>query len=243
MPRSAKKKAPQPEYRGIPTREGRIIMRVFAGCFAVPGAGALISAILGIPVPGERIAVSIFGILFLLVGLFLMAPACPGIVNRLLKIDSPALQKVFISLPRAVIALIFFIMGAYPILCAVNIIPTDSSFWGAPRWVGATAGVLFLLPGLYLTLEPIKRKSGPRLTRFMEGVFPLLIITCFALIASGIALDPGDLQSGSGVSFGPFSYFESGGNGIIGRIVISCVAVFLDLATLVGWWKFIRNDW
>lgn len=168
-----------------------------------------------------------------------MAPACPGIINFIWGIDSPLLRKLLPLAPGLAVAGIFLAVGLYPIFRATNIIPTPDSFWTAPRWVGATAGALFLLVGIFLLTRSMKMR--PWMTNLVNDLFPLLIVTCFALIAGGLAMNPETTRTATGFIFGPFAYAESDHGGLFGQVLITAIAIFLIVITMVGWGVFLMR--
>jgi Na+/alanine symporter len=67
------------------------------------------------------------------------------------------------------------------------------------------------------------------------------MFTCFALIAGGLAMNPETTRTATGFSFGPFAYAESDHGGLFGQILITAIAIFLIVTTVVGWGVFLRR--
>lgn len=230
------------QFRGAPTRVGRVILAVFGAPFVAGGMLLLGMAALGHGVAGERLAMAMGGAVFAAAGCFIWAPAFPGVVNRILSSDIRVVRWLGPALPRIAMGGLVVTMGLVPMLAAVGVIPTDDASWHAPRWVGAVAGGLFVVAGLYILTQGAVERLQPGPKRWVQGLFPLVIISGFAVIASWVAFGPGERQfEGSagnwlvGVSWG--------GGDLAGRIAFGAGAVFLVVVALIGWWRYLAGRW
>ena len=230
-------------YYGAPTRIGRIMMAAFGAPFILSEGFLLGSAIFGDDEGGEKLVMVISALVFTIVGLFLWAPAFPGVVNRILESDNRFLKAVRPHAGTWSAGAIVVGMGVIPVLAAVGVVPTDDASWNAPRWVGGVAGGLFVVAGLYLLTKPAVDRLDPWLKKQITGLFPLLIVTGMAVISSWIAFGPGDRQFEGGVSNGFLQYSWGNANELLGRIAFGAGAIFLIVITAIGWWKYLRGRW
>ena len=105
--------------------------------------------------------------------------------------------------PRAAVALgfLFIAMGVFLVLFSVGLVPGAEASLEAPRWVGACAGLMFVLcGGAMIVGYAVAGGVGPdgdlpagtprwvRLTQYLLG---LGIISSLAAIATWIAFGPG----------------------------------------------------
>lgn len=230
-------------FQGIPTRAGRVMMRVFGACCVIPGLATMGIAFLGLSEAEDRLPLALFGLSFLLVGLYLLAPAFPGLVNRVLRSENRLVKWLAPAMPAMTLGTLVITMSLFPTLAALNIIPSDDSSWHAPRWIGLLIGGLFTCFGLHVFCQPFKTILGVDARRFLTGLLPLLLVTVFAIISSWIAFGPGERGFGVGVGNGAVSYYGGGLGEWLGRGFFGLSAMFLVVITLVGWWRFLRNDW
>lgn len=229
-------------YRGAPTRIGRIMMAAFGAPFVVGAVGMLATTFFGDAPFRENLPYLLGSIVFASAGLMLWAPAFPGVVNRVLNSDLRLVKAVRPYAPQLAMGGLVIVMGLVPVLTAVGVIPTDDSFWEAPRWVGGIAGGLFVAAGLYIAVLPSIDRLGPRLRKQLMGLFPLVIVTGMAAISSWIAFGPGERAFQSGMA-NSIVGFTSGGGEIVGRAAFGIGALFLIVIAAVGWWKYLRGDW
>jgi len=122
---------------------------------------------------------------------------------------------------------IFVLVGAFIMGIGGGIVPVDPSSVHAPGWVVVLCGAVFALAG-------VATWAGRFGDEWSEG-FALLIVGCFALIASWVAFGPGERQFTGGVSVGP-----AGGGGPVGdrsgRIAfgVGAVSLWAFTALLIG---------
>ena len=235
--------ATRPEFRGVPTRTGRAIMALFGGLFLLPGLISLAVALLGESDAADRVGQCVGGGVFTLVGAYLCAPAFPGVVNRLLGSRIPGLSRCVSWLGAAAPGLLVLIMGLWPILCATGVVPMGDRLGDTPRWVGALAGLPFAAVGLYMLFGARLARRKTKLAKYLIGLLPLLIFSSFAAISSWIAFGPGERGFAEGGSGGLATIWFGSGEEILGRIAFGLGAVFLVLATAVGWWRYLRGNW
>jgi hypothetical protein len=230
------------EFRGAPTRIGRIILAAFGAPFVLTAAALLGAAIFGGDEPGEKFAMVMAATVFAGCGLFLWAPAFPGVVNRILRSENRLLKAIRPHAPPLAVGGMIILMGMVPVLAAVGVIPTDDSFWQAPRWVGGLAGGLFVVAGVFLLTRPAVENLPPPVRKQVEGLFPLLIVTIMAAISGWVAFGPGERHFESSATNGLLG-FAWGGHEILGRLVFGVGAVFLIVITAIGWWKYLTGRW
>ena len=231
-----------PRFQGAPTRTGRVILAVFGAPFMLAAAWLFGQVVLGDEAAGGKVAMVIGGVVFVGAGCFLWAPAFPGIVNRVLMSDSRIVRALRPGFPALAIGGLITAMGLVPVLAAVGIIPTDDSLWQAPRWVGAVAGGLFVVAGLFVSTQRVVARLEPRLQKQVQGLFPLVIFSGFAVIATWVAFGPGERQFSGSVGNSLMS-MSGGGGELAGRIAFGAGAIFLIVASVIGWWKYLTGRW
>lgn len=222
---------------------GRVIMAGLGTPFVVAAVLVLASAVLGDGGFGERLPMVIGGIVFGGAGLFLWAPAFPAAVNRILESENRVVKAVRTHLPPLAMGGMILLMGLLPVLAAFGVIPTDDASWSAPRWIGAVAGGLFVVAGLFVLTKPTVDRLEPRLQKWILGLFPLLIVTGMAVIAAWIGFAPGPRVFEGGAVNGILGISWSSGSGFLGRAAFGASAVFLIVITVIGWWKYLRGRW
>lgn len=137
--------------------------------------------------------------------------------------------------PRAAVALgfLFIAMGVFLVLFSVGLVPGAEASLEAPRWVGACAGLMFVLcGGAMIVGYAVAGGVGPdgdlpagtprwvRLTQYLLG---LGIISSLAAIATWIAFGPGRRAFTVTLPFagrGP-------GDETVGRVVFGIGAVLM----------------
>ena len=137
--------------------------------------------------------------------------------------------------PRAAVALgfLFIAMGVFLVLFSVGLMPGAEASLEAPRWVGACAGLMFVLcGGAMIVGYAVAGGVGPdgdlpagtprwvRLTQYLLG---LGIISSLAAIATWIAFGPGRRAFTVTLPFagrGP-------GDETVGRVVFGIGAVLM----------------
>ena len=190
----------------------------------------------------DRIVLFLGGIVFLIAGGLVWTPVFPGVVNRIRSSKSRRIRKLGMNAPGLLMVILIMAMGLVPMLSALNIIPTADSKFPAPRWVAFVAGSLFVLVAIYLALQPTLRTLSPEARKRVTGLFPLLIVSGMAAIADWIAFGPGVRAFGMGAGNGLFSFWTGGGEWG-GRLIFGLSGVFLTVAGLIAWWKYLRNNY
>lgn len=179
-----------PVFTGAPTWLGRWLIGIFAVLW---GLGGVLGIASGIQASGaERIAPLYAGFLFLAIGLFFGSYALPKLVNGALRADNRLLRRLWPYRGNLLIGGLFVVMGIFPLLAALGVIPSDADSWHAPCWLGALAGLLFVIVGLYFTVKPLAQHLSPRAQRRIDGLFPLFIVTVLAILADWVAFGPGE---------------------------------------------------
>lgn len=131
------------------------------------------------------------------------------------------------------LALLFVAAGISIILMAVDVIPLDPGDVFAPRWVVASAGVVFLLAGAMAGV-------GTRYPRLNDG-FAALLVGNMAAIASWIAFGPGEREFSAGMSMGAADVSGPQLPGV-GRIVFGFSAVLLWAVTALALRRAFRRS-
>jgi hypothetical protein len=141
--------------------------------------------------------------------------------------------------PVIAMGLIVTAIGAIPVLSALNIIPSDDSQFGAPRWLVAFIAGAFPAIGLFLILMGLRNfTTDSKLASFMTQIaigFLLITLACFigggAIFLTMQFFHP---TGSSSISIGPVSFFLPGSIAkYIDRIVIGFVALLLDAIALL----------
>jgi len=124
------------------------------------------------------------------------------------------------------LALVCIAAGSAIVAGAVGWLPMKLSP-GVPRWVGAAAGLVFVLGGVAIALPP-------RASR-LKDLAGATLVTLFASIGAWIAFWPGERAFNSSVSSGAVSVSGSG-NEWVGRIAFGFGAI-LCAAFAAFLWK------
>jgi hypothetical protein len=83
-------------------------------------------------------------------------------------------------------------MGLVPMLASFDVIATDDSDFGAPRWLVAAIGHLFVLVGVWLT---VTRAPDWPLAALLRVLMAPLLLALAALFCVAVALWPQRLQA------------------------------------------------
>jgi hypothetical protein len=144
----------------------------------------------------------------------------------------------------AVIAgIVFILMGLIPTLAGLGVIPTDDSDWGAPRWMGVVAGLMFMGAG-FLLLMSSQQKQFPRIKNVVTWfgtLFVLFAFTGFAAMGSWIAFGPGERRFESSLPLPhmlvPIGNWLVSLNELTGRAAFGLGAVIISLIAVYAWWR------
>lgn len=231
------------QFHGAPTRIGRVILAVLGAPFVLTATVLVGGVIFGGEQPGEKLVMGIAALVFTIAGLWLWAPAFPGVVNRVLESDNRVIEAIRPNIGIWASGVMVVAMGMVPVLSAFGVVPSDQASTGAPRWVGGVAGGLFVIAGLYILTKPAADRLEPRLKKQVMGLFPLLIVTGMAMISSWIAFGPGKRRFEGGASNSFLAIGWGNASEILGRSAFGIGAVFLVVITVIGWWKYVRGRW
>ena len=113
------------------------------------------------------------------------------------------------------LALIVIATGAAIVAGAVGWLPLRLSP-GVPRWVGAAAGMVFVLGGIAVAM-PARASRG-------KDAIAAALVTMLTSVGAWVAFWPGDRTFGSSVSGGAVTV-SGGGNDWVGRIVFGFGAI------------------
>lgn len=140
---------------------------------------------------------------------------------------------------------LFFLVGAFIVMIAANIIPVDESSFNAPRWVIGAAGLVFMLAGTMVALQSAFRPNPEQsllylwLTLFLGTFFMIVFSSLFIWVGFG----PGEREFSSSSSFGPVTT-SGAGNASFGRLIFGGSGILMLLMTFVmtyANWKKIRD--
>ena len=140
---------------------------------------------------------------------------------------------------------LFFLMGAFIVMIATDVIPSDPSDFNAPRWVVGAAGGVFMLAG---TMVALQGAFGPQPEQSLLYLWLIFIIgTVFMLLFSSMFLwvgfGPGEREFSSSGSVGPITV-SGAGNDITGRLVFGgggLIALLMTFGMAYSNWKKIRD--
>jgi hypothetical protein len=138
-----------------------------------------------------------------------------------------------------VFGLLVILIGGFPVLAALNIVPTDNSEFGAPRWLVAVIGGAFPAVGFFLIASGLRTSiRNPKISAFMTQMSAgFLLLTVLCLIGGGAIFLTMQLfhptGGGSHLSIGPVSFLIPR---VIGRyvdkVLIGFFAIILDAILL-----------
>ena len=124
------------------------------------------------------------------------------------------------------LALLVIAAGGAIVAGAIGWLPLKLSP-GVPRWVGAAAGLVFVLAGVAIAM--------PARASRLKDLVGATLVTLFASIGAWVAFGPGERAFTSSVSGGGVSA-SGGGNEWVGRIVFGFGAI-LCAAFAAYLWK------
>ncbi len=143
---------------------------------------------------------------------------------------------------------LFFLVGAFIVMLAADIIPSDPSSFNAPRWVVGGAGMVFMLAGAMAALQGA---FGPNPEESKLYLWIILMIgTAFMLIFSSIFLwvgfGPGEREfsSSTSIGIGTAVTTTNSSNDTTGRLVFGgggLISLLMTFAMAHSNWKKIRN--
>jgi len=101
--------------------------------------------------------------------------------------------------PRAelVLGLVCIVFGAFPVLSATGLIPPPQST-PAPPWVGAVAGLVFVVGGACFLIRALRGPSGqppgrvPAGARAAQYLAVIAVFAGFAAVNTWVAFGPGE---------------------------------------------------
>ena len=140
---------------------------------------------------------------------------------------------------------IFFLVGAFIVMLAANIIPSDPSSFNAPRWVVAAAGAVFMLAG---TMVALQGAFGPnpeqsRLYLIFTFILGTALMLLFSSIFIWVGFGPGEREFSTSTSVGAVTTTSSGGDQS-GRFIFGGSGALMLLMTFFmarANWRKIRD--
>ena len=143
-------------------------------------------------------------------------------------------QKPVSRRTALLLGLVCIAAGGAPVLAAIGVIPAEDQM-NAPAWVVALAGMVFVLGGAALMIQGLGGASAttgelppgaPRWMRAAQYMAALFIFGAFAMIASWIAIGPGERAFSMSV----------GGAGMPAGVVIGRIA--FGIGAVICWLAF-----
>ena len=140
---------------------------------------------------------------------------------------------------------LFFLMGAFIVLIATDVIPSDPSNFNAPRWVVAAAGLVFMLAGTMVALQGAfaPKPEESKLYLWLTLILGTALMLAFSSVFIWVGFGPGEREFSSSGSIGPI--IASGGGGDrMGRFIFGGSGAFMLLMTFFmayANWKKIRD--
>jgi hypothetical protein len=129
--------------------------------------------------------------------------------------------------------------GIWMILAATNIIPTDDRDFGAPRWIVAAIGVVFLAMGACFVL-------ASRVTEAQRGLlgaaFALVFLTATSMFLTWAVLAGAEGRSDLRIGGVPVP-LPSRWQHWLGQGLVASCAVLMDTLTVIAWWLMGRHVW
>ncbi|HEV8584943.1 MAG TPA: hypothetical protein VGT02_08225 [Methylomirabilota bacterium] len=130
--------------------------------------------------------------------------------------------------------------GVAIVLAAVGILPVDERDFGAPRWIVAGAGCVFIAMGACVLLVPWAATETWR--GLLGGAFTLVFVTAGAIFLTWAALSGAEGRSTLSVAGLPIPLPERVSAALDRTFVVFCAAL-MDTITVVAWWAMARYLW
>lgn len=128
----------------------------------------------------------------------------------------------------------FFAAGAAVVALALGLIPADPAKLEAPRWVIASAGLMFVAAGFV----PLGQRCGfPDIVNQLVG---LAAATGLAVVFNWIAFFPGERHFTGTNSILGFHLWSNSGGELTGRFLFGLFAGLVDAMVIVGLWRLVR---
>ena len=140
---------------------------------------------------------------------------------------------------------LFFLVGAFIVLLAADVIHADPSSFNAPRWVVGGAGAVFMFAGAMVALQgafgPDREQS--RLYLWLQFFWGIAFMLIFSSIFIWVGFGSGEREFTTSASVGAVTTTSSGSD-TTGRFVFGGGGVLMLLMTFFmaySNWKKIRN--
>ena len=133
-------------------------------------------------------------------------------------------------------ASVFALAGGAILALAVGWIPSDPAKLEAPRWVIASAGVMFIAGGV----TPLGQAFS--LPSWLGPLAGLIAAAALALVLNWVAFLPGGRHFSGSSSLLGFQMGTSAAGEMTGRIVFGACAVLVDAIVLVGLVRLLRGS-
>lgn len=134
-----------------------------------------------------------------------------------------------------VMASVFALAGIAILALALGWIPIDPARLAAPRWVIASAGVMFIAGGV----TPLGQAFS--LPAWLGPLAGLIAAAALAAVFNWIAFFPGERHFSGSSSLLGFQMGRSAAGELTGRIVFGVCAVLVDAIVLVGSVRLLRE--
>lgn len=135
-----------------------------------------------------------------------------------------------------IMASVFTLAGGAILALALGWIPIDPAKLEAPRWVIASAGVMFIAGGMM----PLGHAFS--LPAWLGPLTGLIAAAALALVFNWIAFFPGERHFSGSSSLLGFQMGTSAAGEMSGRIVFGACAMLVDALVLVGLVRLLRGS-
>lgn len=140
---------------------------------------------------------------------------------------------------------IFFIVGAFVVLLAAGIIPSDESSFNAPRWVIGAVGLVFMLAGTMVALQGAfaPDPESSLLYLWLMLIIGTALMLLFSSVFLWVGLGPGEREFSTTTTIGAVSASGQGSE-TSGRVIFGGGGMLMLLFTALmayGNWKKIRD--
>jgi hypothetical protein len=130
--------------------------------------------------------------------------------------------------------------GVTMILAAAGVVPVDDRDFGAPRWIVAAIGLVFVSMGLYVLLLPWAATEARR--GLLGGAFALVFFTAASIFLTWAVLSGAEGRGGLRVAGLPIP-LPPRWEHWLGRAFVAFCAVLMDTLTVIAWWAMGRHLW
>jgi hypothetical protein len=128
------------------------------------------------------------------------------------------------------------VVGTLVTLAAANVIPTADEGFGAPRWIVALVGLLFVAGGLYAMTTPWTTGAQQLAIGTAIGLFFFTVMAIFFTWLTLTAARASGTLTVNGVTVPLPAIVERFMNGVLAGVF----ALIFDTIAVYSWWKTFR---